>query len=303
VNKVENIKIGKEYLVSTTGSSTFLVEVKIVIIKCKERAIWNPLTWFNICVEESREINTIIEKPDLLFYQKNGKLATYRHTEGTFESSYIYPKNLAGKKIEVIRQIFSTIIFKERKVTLFEKSSTAIKVPIISETILGEKDGMRFPFQNSEGVTQWHGYTKYQSPHTGIDFGVTKKAIYAIEKGTVEFAGWDSYYGKCLSGGNILRIKHPNGKHSVYMHLNDFNGLKVGENVLKGDIIGTSGNSGAYNCQSLAYHLHFEIREERSQSTHIDPVPNINIDWNLIPTLQYQTYPGRLSGDNPHPSR
>lgn len=157
-------------------------------------------------------------------------------------------------------------------------------------------------------VTQWHGNTDYQSPHPGIDFGVSKKPLYAIGDGVIEAKLWDDYYGECNSGGNVLRIKHSNGMHSVYMHLTeDYDGqqttLKVGDTVTKGQLVGLSGNSGAYNCQPLASHLHFELRKSKSQSTHIDPVSYIGTDWDGIVTKDAIKYPGRLTGDNPHPGR
>jgi murein DD-endopeptidase MepM/ murein hydrolase activator NlpD len=78
--------------------------------------------------------------------------------------------------------------------------------------------------------------------------------------------------------------------------------VKKGQRVEEGDLLALSGNTGASNCQPLGYHLHFELREKRSQSTHIDPVPFIDVNWSLVKTNKSNIYPKRLSGDNPHPS-
>ena len=153
------------------------------------------------------------------------------------------------------------------------------------------------------GVTQWYGKTKYMNPHTGIDFGATKENIYSPADGVLTFVGWDSYYGKCLSGGNTIKIKHNNNLHTVYYHLKNFSdSIKTGSIIKEGQYIGTTGNTGAFNCQPLSYHLHFETRKDSSYTTHTNPVPLVAANWNGIPTLGYQTYPGRLSGENPHPS-
>ncbi|HHX99271.1 TPA: M23 family metallopeptidase [Candidatus Dojkabacteria bacterium] len=159
-----------------------------------------------------------------------------------------------------------------------------------------------FPFSKPVGVSQWHGYTDYQKPHTGIDFSVAKQETRAVGNGVVIAKGYDTYYGKCHSGGNFLTVKHDNGMHTVYFHL-DQSYVDVGKKVKKGEVIAKTGNSGSWNCQPLAYHLHFETRKKRSQSTHVDPVKYIEQDWDLIPTANYKKYPGRLSGDNPHPGR
>lgn len=175
--------------------------------------------------------------------------------------------------------------------------------PKVEETILGENvKPFIFPFLKPVGVSQWHGYTAFQKPHTGIDFSVAKQNTIAVGDGVVVGRGYDRYYGECLSGGNFLTIQHDNGMYTVYFHLEQ-SYVDVGRRVKKGEVIAKTGNSGKWNCQPLAYHLHFETRKARSQSTHVNPVEYIAQDWNLIPTADYKKYPGRLTGDNPHPGR
>ncbi len=117
--------------------------------------------------------------------------------------------------------------------------------------------------------------------HTGIDFktqGVEGKKIYAIGDGYVSRISY-SHYGY----GKALYVTHPNGYTSVYAHLSKFNKTirnYVREHqysiqketfnmyldstkliVQQGQMIGLSGNSGG----SYAPHLHFEIRETKSE--------------------------------------
>ena len=54
---------------------------------------------------------------------------------------------------------------------------------------------------------------------------------------------------------------------------------------------------------NLNYRIHFETRLNRNQSSHVDPVKYISVNWEEVPTLGASKYPGRLSGDNPHPGR
>ncbi|WP_027420384.1 M23 family metallopeptidase [Crocinitomix catalasitica] len=117
--------------------------------------------------------------------------------------------------------------------------------------------------------------------HTGLDIktqGVEGHEILAIEDGyvsRVRISEWG--YGKALY------IDHPNGLTSVYAHLSAFpdkiddliymhqqknEAFQVDEIVLsdsvfvkKGELIAYSGNSGG----SSAPHLHFEIRETKSE--------------------------------------
>ena len=151
------------------------------------------------------------------------------------------------------------------------------------------------------GVTQWYGCTQYQCPHKGIDFGSRLNKVLSIGDGTVVKIGYDKYGGECNQGGNFVILKHTNGMYSTYFHLDSYS-VSIGNTVKKGDMIGISGNSGKWNCQNLGYHLHFETRKSLPSSSHINPAGYIDVDWNMIPTIGKDIYPGRLTGENPHPN-
>ena len=61
--------------------------------------------------------------------------------------------------------------------------------------------------------------------------------------------GWNGGYG------NYIVIQHPNGTQTLYGH-NSQNIVYVGQNVVQGQVVGYSGNTG----KSTGPHLHFEIR-------------------------------------------
>jgi murein DD-endopeptidase MepM/ murein hydrolase activator NlpD len=90
--------------------------------------------------------------------------------------------------------------------------------------------------------------------------------------------------------------------YTTYFHLEDMY-VNTGDTVKKGQIIAKSGNTGAWNCQKLGYHLHFETRLNSGSKSHTNPVPYIDVDWNKVLTLGAEYNPGRLSGENPHPGR
>ena len=123
--------------------------------------------------------------------------------------------------------------------------------------------------------------------HSGIDIrtgGVQGKPVYAIADGYVARVNISP-----AGFGKALYIAHPNGYTSLYAHLRDFKGpvaawvreqqykresfaidtaLPEGLiRVKKGEVIAYSGNSGS----SAGPHIHFEIRETRSQEI-IDPL-------------------------------
>lgn len=78
---------------------------------------------------------------------------------------------------------------------------------------------------------------------------------------------------KCDSGyGNYVKISHPNGKFTLYAHL-DENSITVseGDTVQKGQVIGKIGNTG-----SLYANLHFELFSDAS--TRVDPAKYVDLN-------------------------
>lgn len=65
--------------------------------------------------------------------------------------------------------------------------------------------------------------------------------------------------------GISIEIKHPDGRHSHYLHLSKLK-VKLGQRVLAGDVIGLAGNSGT---TSTGAHLHFAIKDKSGKC--IDP--------------------------------
>ena len=106
-----------------------------------------------------------------------------------------------------------------------------------------------FDWPVSGHITQqfWHG-------HRAIDVGARAGApIVSADSGYVIKAshGWNSGYG------SIVMVDHGNGFVSLYAHMNTIY-VRQGENVGKGEQLGTVGNTG----RSTGPHLHFEIRQQ-----------------------------------------
>ena len=99
--------------------------------------------------------------------------------------------------------------------------------------------------------------------HAGLDFAVkTGTAVAATASGIVAFTGWEEYLG------NLVIIEHGNGYQTLYGH-NENLLVEEGDNVLKGDVIALSGNTG----HSTAPHLHYEIRKD---GIPVDPTPYLD---------------------------
>ncbi len=94
------------------------------------------------------------------------------------------------------------------------------------------------------------GYTYDSGVHPAIDIGGQEgNPIYATDSGVVVYAGWSDY-----GYGYLIAIDHGNGWQSAYAHLSAV-GVRCGQSVYQGGMIGALGNTG----NSSGPHLHFEL--------------------------------------------
>jgi murein DD-endopeptidase MepM/ murein hydrolase activator NlpD len=95
--------------------------------------------------------------------------------------------------------------------------------------------------------------------HKGVDYSApTGTPVRTVGDGVVEFAGVQSGYG------NVIEIKHRDGKSTLFAHLSRID-VKKGQRVEQGDLIGAVGSTG----WSTGPHLHFEFRVN---GEHQDPM-------------------------------
>ncbi|PBQ30741.1 hypothetical protein CNR22_02780 [Sphingobacteriaceae bacterium] len=163
------------------------------------------------------------------------------------------------------------------------RSSICAVVAFLNSVFCFSQSPFRYvwPIDSPGVITANYGELRPNHFHAGIDFTTSGKInlpIYSIEEGYVSRIRVSPYgYGKCVY------ITHPNGKVSVYAHLNAFS-MKIAnlakENqyavqnfeidftpkprsvyVRRNEIIGLSGNTGG----STGPHLHFEIRDELTE--------------------------------------
>ncbi len=96
-----------------------------------------------------------------------------------------------------------------------------------------------------------HPILGYSRMHRGTDFAAPiGTPILAAGDGVVERAGPFSSFG------NYVRIRHANGYETAYAHMSRFaRGLRVGQRVHQGQVIGYVGTTG----RSTGPHLHYEV--------------------------------------------
>lgn len=155
-------------------------------------------------------------------------------------------------KINAINNEINTEVKKEEEVPLENVVSTEniselkFESPLPGEII---KDYAKDTLVYSNTLEEW-------CVHLGIDIKAPKTTVVkAAEKGIVEKITTDPRYG------NSITINHGNGFKTVYSSLLVSDFFKVGEEVQKGDNIGTVGDSASFEKADDA-HLHFEMYKD-----------------------------------------
>jgi murein DD-endopeptidase MepM/ murein hydrolase activator NlpD len=114
-----------------------------------------------------------------------------------------------------------------------------------------------------------HPISRSFRDHKGVDYAApTGTPIRTVGDGVVSFAGTQGGYG------NVIEVKHRDGKSTLYAHLSRI-GVQLNQKVEQGDVIGAVGTTG----YSTGPHLHFEFR---ISGAHHDPL-TIASDNNSVP--------------------
>lgn len=175
---------------------------------------------------------------------------------------------------------------------------------VLSVNTYGQYNGLGFgyPLENSPVVTGNYGELRPNHFHAGIDFRTDPVVNLPIKSAA---AGYVSRI-KISSGGygRVLYITHTNGYVTVYAHQKKYASKidryvrqkqleqqkneielfpKPGElPIEKGEVVGYTGNTGS----STGPHLHFEIREEKTEIP-VNPLLVYSIKDDVKPTLTH----------------
>lgn len=141
---------------------------------------------------------------------------------------------------------------KELNNTLAQEGAIINAIPVSSEKLWNEEFAM--PLKGNITITDPYGYSRVTVGSTLNHKGVDLRAplgtpVYAMNDGVVRFTSTMRNYGKTIA------IDHGNGILTIYMHLSEV-GVKEGQVVKKGDVIGKSGDTGYV----FGPHLHVTVR-------------------------------------------
>jgi murein DD-endopeptidase MepM/ murein hydrolase activator NlpD len=150
------------------------------------------------------------------------------------------------------------------------------------------------PFLDPPGPDTWLMVQPYGNT---IDAHRNRSGIYRAGQGMhfgIDLAARCGYPVRAIGDGLVVKvdaaqhgaaphnlmIDHPNGYASFYGHLLQKPGLKIGQHVGQGEIVGLVGDPDL-SCTSRP-HLHLEIRNAGSHNRAFNPVDFIDADWDTL---------------------
>jgi murein DD-endopeptidase MepM/ murein hydrolase activator NlpD len=100
--------------------------------------------------------------------------------------------------------------------------------------------------------SRFHPVLKRRMPHYGVDYGApVGTPVHVTADGVVTLAGRNG------GGGKMVRVRHPNGYETNYLHLSGYgSGVRRGVRVSQGQVIGYVGSTGL----STGPHLDYRVK-------------------------------------------
>ncbi|HBX50561.1 MAG: hypothetical protein A2275_15705 [Bacteroidetes bacterium RIFOXYA12_FULL_35_11] len=118
-----------------------------------------------------------------------------------------------------------------------------------------------------------HPVLKVYRPHHGVDYAApVGTPVHTIGIGKVISMGYQG------GAGNMVKIKHSNNYVTTYMHLSGYaKGIKVGNSVSQGQVIGYVGSTGLSTGPHLDFRVHINgraVNPLKMESPPAEPVNN-----------------------------
>lgn len=115
-----------------------------------------------------------------------------------------------------------------------------------------------------------HPVLRIRRPHHGVDYAAPSGTpVVSIGDGSVLTRGWDP-----KGGGNYVKIRHNATFSTTYMHLKGFaSGLKAGQRVHQGDLIGYVGATGLATGPHLDFRFYKNGHAVNPLTVQLPPAP------------------------------
>ncbi len=241
-----------------------------------------------------KELNTQL---DGQFKTTNSKKQEIEYENKNLKNRRSILENVKSDRQNLLAQTKNQENLYQQQLTELEKKQAVISddIDVIEDELRKNFDPTLLPVKRpgvlgwpvrSPMITQKYGEVSYLyrgKPHNGMDLGMpVGTEIVAADEGEVMAVGNNGRY----QYGKYVLVKHPNSLVTLYAHLSNNLIVKTGQQVIRGQLIGYSGNTGYAVGRG---HLHLGLYWE--PSVRLENFPACNCG--LVPigiTLNPQDY-------------
>jgi murein DD-endopeptidase MepM/ murein hydrolase activator NlpD len=108
-------------------------------------------------------------------------------------------------------------------------------------------------------TSRLHPILGYARAHNGVDYYAPAGApVGSVAPGVVTMAGWTG------GGGRTVKVRHPNGYETEYLHLSAIS-VRAGARISQGELVGRVGKTGL----ATGVHLHYGMKKN---GRYVNPV-------------------------------
>jgi len=244
-------------IVLTEGSlSDFLNQVRY--LETLQLNVYNELTRVKELKKELESQRTAIEYQRNQLYSLNSQLSSQKQIVDSEKKDKDYLLIQTKGQEKQYQSLLDETLRKQQEIEqeIYELEDK-LKLAYDPNSLPDARSGV-FSWPLDGILTQGYGYTAYSKKlykggfHNGIDVSSSYgEPIRAAKDGKIIAIGNCGKYAY----GKWIAVQHENKLTTLYGHFSSYNGLKIGDSVKRGDIIGYEGSTG----YSTGAHLHFGV--------------------------------------------
>ena len=239
-----------------------------------ESSLWNAMVVNDLPVELALELSDIYAWTiDFFGLQKGDSIRVY-YDQLTVDTTRIGIGRIYAADFYHAHKWQEAYWFEQGNIhNYFDTDGSSLRKAFLKAPLNYKRISSRFTYARK------HPIYKIVRPHTGVDYAApVGTPVVSIGDGVVTMR---EYKG---GGGNTIKIKHNSTYTTAYLHLSKYaSGLKVGQHVKQGEVIGYVGSTGS----STGPHLDFRVWKNGSP---IDPLKMVSPPAEPIPAQYKDTF-------------
>lgn len=249
-----------------------LVEKKYTEVKVST-SLWNDVSQAGASPVLALKLSDIYAWTIDFFALQKGDSFKVVYDELSYNGDFIDVDNIRYCEFTHGGKVYTSVMFTDgqKSNVYWNEEGESLRKAFLKAPLQFKRISSKFTYRRK------HPVYKVYRPHTGVDYAAPAGTpVMSIGDGVVISKGWGG------GGGNTVKIRHNSVYTTAYLHLSRYaKGLKKGDRVKQGQIIGYVGSTGA----STGPHLDFRVWKNgapvdplKLESPSVEPVSRSNMD-------------------------